>query len=82
MVFLFRNEWLGGAVLDVYVNEPIPPESPIWDLSGVFITPHVSGWSNDESVSRFLLCCIVGYFSLLPEMNINVLGTFFLYMFL
>ena len=50
----FRNEWLGGAVLDVYEKEPIPPESPIWDLPGVFITPHVSGWSNDESVSHTL----------------------------
>ena len=48
----FRNEWLGGAVLDVYEKEPIPPESPIWDFPGVIITPHVSGWSLDESVSE------------------------------
>lgn len=33
---------LGGAVLDVFDPEPIPPESPLWDAPGLIITPHVA----------------------------------------
>ncbi|GAB4497993.1 MAG: D-2-hydroxyacid dehydrogenase [Anaerolineales bacterium] len=36
---------LGGAVLDVFAQEPLPPESPFWSLPNVFISPHISGSS-------------------------------------
>jgi D-2-hydroxyacid dehydrogenase (NADP+) len=31
-----------GAALDVASQEPLPPESPLWKLDNVFLTPHVS----------------------------------------
>ncbi len=32
-----------GAALDVTAEEPLPPESALWHLENVFITPHIAG---------------------------------------
>jgi phosphoglycerate dehydrogenase-like enzyme len=34
---------IAGAGLDVFEKEPLPKESPIWDLENVILTPHMSG---------------------------------------
>ena len=34
---------LGGAILDVFETEPLPEDSPLWDMENVMITPHISG---------------------------------------
>ncbi|NOU94693.1 D-2-hydroxyacid dehydrogenase [Paenibacillus sp. LMG 31456] len=43
------------AVLDVFEKEPLDKENPLWSLSNVFITPHLSGLSKIEEVGRFFI---------------------------
>jgi phosphoglycerate dehydrogenase-like enzyme len=42
---------LGGAVLDAFRDEPLPPASPFYDLPNVIITPHTS-WSSGRVLDR------------------------------
>ena len=47
---------IGGAGLDVTPEEPLPLDSPLWDLPNVIVTPHVAGGSPirlDRSVGLF-----------------------------
>jgi phosphoglycerate dehydrogenase-like enzyme len=43
--------WIGGAVLDVFNEEPLPPDSPLYGTPNLIITPHTS-WSSDRVVER------------------------------
>ena len=38
-----REQEIGGAALDVFAEEPLPADSPLWDLENLFITPHTAG---------------------------------------
>ena len=42
---------LGGAVLDTFRDEPLPPDSPFWDQPNVIVTPHTS-WSSGRVLDR------------------------------
>jgi phosphoglycerate dehydrogenase-like enzyme len=39
---------IAGAALDVFQEEPLPPDSPFWTLRNVLITPHTSGFRPDH----------------------------------
>jgi phosphoglycerate dehydrogenase-like enzyme len=42
LVKALKTRRIAGAALDVTEQEPLPSESPLWDLENVFITPHTS----------------------------------------
>jgi phosphoglycerate dehydrogenase-like enzyme len=49
--------WIAGAALDTVNSEPLPPESPLWSLPNIFITPHTSGHSpksKQRSIALFI----------------------------
>jgi len=41
-----RSCRIGGAALDVFAEEPLPPESPLWQLDNLLITPHTAGLTD------------------------------------
>jgi phosphoglycerate dehydrogenase-like enzyme len=53
MLAALENGQLGGAALDVFDSEPLPPESPLWRLPNVIISPHCAD-STPESPQRSL----------------------------
>jgi phosphoglycerate dehydrogenase-like enzyme len=42
-----REGILAGAALDVFAQEPLPPESPLWDEPRILLSPHVAGISPE-----------------------------------
>ncbi len=48
---------IAGAALDVAVEEPLPPASPLWDIESALITPHTAGEtrSYEDNVLDILL---------------------------
>jgi phosphoglycerate dehydrogenase-like enzyme len=43
LVRALQEEWIAGAGLDVFEREPLPSDSPLWDMRNVVITPHFAG---------------------------------------
>ena len=64
LVEALRQKKIAAAALDVVEKEPLPPDSPLWDMENVLITPHTGSvtpriWERQyalisENVRRFL----------------------------
>jgi len=37
---------IAGAALDVYAQEPLPPDSPLWQAKNLTVFPHQGGYSE------------------------------------
>ena len=47
LIAALRDGRIAGAGLDVFQTEPLPADSPFWDLPNVFITPHLGGYTSE-----------------------------------
>ena len=64
LVATLRARKIAGAALDVFDKEPLPADSPLWDLDNLLITPHTGGFTEKmwdrqyslfaENLGRFL----------------------------
>ncbi|MBI1257337.1 MAG: D-2-hydroxyacid dehydrogenase [Chloroflexi bacterium] len=43
LITALQEHRIGGAALDVFEQEPLPPESPLWKLDNVILSGHISG---------------------------------------
>ena len=57
LVGALRAGHLAGAALDVFAQEPLSPESPLWDEPGLLLTAHIAGNSphyEERAMGLFL----------------------------
>ncbi|MCO6176914.1 glyoxylate/hydroxypyruvate reductase A [Ciceribacter sp. RN22] len=61
VIAALENDVLGGASLDVFEQEPLSTESPLWGMENVIVTPHAAAASDvkalfahvEEQIERF-----------------------------
>jgi len=47
MIRALETGEIAGAALDVFEEEPLPADSPLWDMEDVIVTPHVAAMTRD-----------------------------------
>ena len=57
LVDALRERQIAGAGLDAFTTEPLPADSPLRDLPNVFLSPHVSGVTVDQTSATVDLFC-------------------------
>lgn len=57
LITALREKQIAGAALDVFEEEPLPEDSPLWDFKNVILSPHIAGLSRglkEETLSLFI----------------------------
>ena len=72
LVAALREGALAGVALDVFEREPLPPDSPLWDLPNVIVSPHMAGTSAGwrEAVVELFLENLERYLTGRPLRNV------------
>ncbi len=55
LIQALRDHKIGGAALDVFVEEPLPSSSPLWNFENVLITPHTAGLTEKQWERQYAL---------------------------
>jgi D-3-phosphoglycerate dehydrogenase / 2-oxoglutarate reductase len=75
IVQALKENWIGGAGLDVFNHEPIDQNHPLLKLDNVILTPHI-GWKTDNMFHQFLTVSIDNILSFLikgkPKRIVNL----------
>lgn len=46
LIEALKEKRIAGAALDVFRQEPLPPENPLWGVENLILTPHVGGMAD------------------------------------
>jgi len=70
-----KEKWIAGAALDVFANEPLNPESPLFECQNIIVTPHI-GAHTKEAIYRMNMMAaqtIVDFFkgNISPNIVVN-----------
>jgi D-2-hydroxyacid dehydrogenase (NADP+) len=65
LIDALERELIAGAALDVFSEEPLPPDHPFWSMKNVIVMPHLAGFNDQyaeqalpvvvENIRRFLV---------------------------
>lgn len=61
---------LGAASLDVFEQEPLPQDSPLWEIENCYITPHIAAISDEKSGVRYFSKIIAQHRAGQPLINV------------
>ena len=53
LVEALRTRRIAGAALDVFEREPLPPDSPLWVVENLLITPHTAGLTENSLARHY-----------------------------
>jgi D-2-hydroxyacid dehydrogenase (NADP+) len=69
LIAALKAKTIAGAGLDVFRQEPLPKDSPLWDAPNVFITSHIGGVSENygEQVLPLLIDNLSAFMAGTPE---------------
>jgi phosphoglycerate dehydrogenase-like enzyme len=57
LIEALSEKMIAGAALDVFAREPLPADSPLWELENVILSPHVTGGiENYNEVATNIFC--------------------------
>ncbi len=71
-----RGKRLAGAALDVFRQQPLPPEHPLWSTEGVMVTPLIGGMSDVylDQAYGIVRDNLVHYLAGRPDAMLNVVA--------
>jgi phosphoglycerate dehydrogenase-like enzyme len=71
LIAALKAKDIAGAALDVFEEEPLPEDSPLWAMENVIISPHVAGISRhlEEETLALFVENLNRYLSELPLYN-------------
>jgi phosphoglycerate dehydrogenase-like enzyme len=72
LVRALREGWIGGAGLDVFEQEPLRADNPLWESPTALISPHVAGFSPryDERAAALFAQNLARYLAGEPLLNV------------
>ena len=53
LIKALQQGWIRGAGLDVFEQEPIPPDNPLLQMDNVIVTPHALGWTDEMFITMW-----------------------------
>ncbi len=71
LIQALQEGWIAGAGLDVFEQEPLPNDSPLWDLDNALLSPHVAGFTPcyDERATTLFAENLARYVAGEPLLN-------------
>ncbi len=71
LITALEKNKIAGAALDVFSEEPLPPDNPLWKMPNVLLTPHIAGESRhyDERALQLFIENLSRYLAKEPLLN-------------